>query len=417
MNRVVRRRDDTPTDRCLEECVNQRGRRRGPRRWALVALAASAAVRLLGQDIADDSPPPLTVLPPESASSLLSLSIGDDEVDFFLEGRWRTTVTGTLAARFVPGPDRAFPATMAALPATGLESIPELSFSIWLAERYFLETQLQGDFDSILLFGGYQGRAPELLHHLYIGNVAFAAPRYPFIELPTVQDAIGIDAELATERSQHRLIVRHERVRRAERLFQGSNRVAEERVALGDHVRNRFFYLPDGTVESVTLLLEQVGGALTGSDGRAYRALGADEATVDTATGTLSLAAPASGRLLVHWLVAGTAWDGAGVRSEALPGVATASPSSRTRMRRHETSTPPTAPIPKCWSTASPTCCWPIRPPARCSNSPTATRLPGRCRHSSARSRRPSSLAAAMNHSPTYAGVPTSRSSLTAPAP
>ena len=271
--------------------------------WAgCLLLAAGTTVSAAGQEAAGAGLPPLAGPLPESAASLLSLSIGDDEVDFFLQGRWRTTLSGTLAARFAPGTAPAFPVSIAALPATGLESIPELGFSIWLAERYFLETQLQGDFDSILLFGGYQGRAPEPLRHLYIGNVAFAAPRYPFIELPTVQDAIGINAELATERSQHRVIVRHERVRRAERLFQGNSLVEESRVALGDYVRGRFFYLPDAAEASVTLLAEQEGGPLDGSDGRSYRLLAADDASVDTDSGAITLTGVAPVSWTVHHL-------------------------------------------------------------------------------------------------------------------
>ena len=57
--------------------------------------------------------------------------------------------------------------------------------------------------------------------------------------------------------------------------------------------------------------------------------LGAEDATIDTDVGTLSLTAPAGGRLLVHWQVGAVDWDAAGIRIGVLPGVRTGSPASQ----------------------------------------------------------------------------------------
>ena len=113
----------------------------------------------------------------EAPEALFELDIGDAEVDFFLEGTWRASLFGGFG--LLIGPD----GELISSPFPGLDTgqvfqqLPDLTFSVWLLNRFFIEASVIGDFlekdytyfDQNYILMGYMGAEEEFLKRLLIG--------------------------------------------------------------------------------------------------------------------------------------------------------------------------------------------------------------------------------------------------------
>ncbi len=190
------------------------------------------------------------ILPEQEApEALFEAEIGDADVDFYLSGSWRILMG--FSADFLFAPDGSvtlsLPGTFPGLEQDRLfEQIPDLTASVWLMERYFLEYSVLGGFEENYFLMGYQGQEDEFLDHLYLGNRDIAIDPYLFLDIPEQDDSsIGAEALLRTGASSHELLLRSDNNQSESRLYIGKNLVSEEAIPLSGYISGRFFKLPN----------------------------------------------------------------------------------------------------------------------------------------------------------------------------
>ena len=247
------------------------------------------------------------ILPEQEApEALFEAEIGDADVDFYLSGSWRILLGFSADWLFAPDGSviLSLPGTFPGLEQDRLfEQIPDLTASVWLMERYFLEYSVLGGFDKNYFLMGYQGQEDEFLDHLYIGNRDIAIDPYIFLDIPEQDDSsIGAEALLRTGASSHELLLRSDNNQSESRLYIGKNLVSEEAIPLSGYIEGRFFKLPDQDVEELEVYLEDANGDYIDADGRHYRLAGVDDATLDSEEGLVFVKeAAAGGQVVVYY--------------------------------------------------------------------------------------------------------------------
>ncbi len=250
----------------------------------------------------------------EASESIFDFKIGDAQVDFFITGSWEANFV--FASGFLIRPDfgtsllDAFPGA-----ETGFlfEQIPDLTLSIWLMNRFFVEFSVLGSFEQNSFLMGYQGEEDEFLHHIYLGNRDINIDPYPFISIPDQGDSsLGIEAELLSGDSIHQLLLRFDNNDEGKVTFIGKNEVTEERIPLNDFIKGRFFKLPDEDVQNLVVYIEDPDGIYTDlddssdrNDGFRYRKAGLEDATLDSERGLVLLKDEPAGKVFVYYTKSG----------------------------------------------------------------------------------------------------------------
>ncbi|TVR85791.1 MAG: hypothetical protein EA428_15235, partial [Spirochaetaceae bacterium] len=266
----------------------------------------------------------------EDPEALLSLEVGDAEVDLFVLGSWRSGIRGAYGIAIHPplGPDGSRVTT--SYPFPGFETIPfynivDLTISLWLYERFYFESTFADEFELRSILFGYQGRPGEFVQEVKVGNAPLSISEYPYIDIGEgTENAPGASALFETSRSSHEALLRYESSGSERMTFIGMNELREERIEPGSYIRGRFFVLPDGDVEDLRLYLEDAEGSIVDGDGRRrYRQADLDaEAVVSRSAGTLYLREAAAGQVVVSYTKGGqpVGTGGAGLGEDALVG-------------------------------------------------------------------------------------------------
>nr|MQY76056.1 hypothetical protein [Spirochaeta sp.] len=247
------------------------------------------------------------ILPEQEApEAIFETEIGDADVDFYLSGSWQMLLGVSVDFLFKPDGSVEFN-SQSAFPGLeldkGIEQIADLTASVWIMERYFLEYSYLGGFEENYFLMGYQGREDEFLDHLYIGNRDIAIDPYIFLDIPEQDDSsIGAESLLRTGTSSHELLLRSDNNQSESRLYIGKDLVSEEVIPLSDYIAGRFFKLPDQGVEELEVYLEDANGDYSDADGRHYRLAGVEDATLDSEEGLVFVKeAAAGGQVVVYY--------------------------------------------------------------------------------------------------------------------
>lgn len=265
---------------------------------------------------------------PASAEALFDTQLGDAEVDLFAVGSWNTGIGGTLGWAFhpaIPPEDNrvTFPYDF-----PGMETVPyfnavDLTLSLWLYERYYLETTFADEFEINSFILGYQGQQDEFVQSVRLGYGLLSISQYPYIPVAEATDSSpGASAAFATQRSEHEFLLRYEPSAEQRKIFYGMNEAAEKRIDPAGYLRGRFFVLPDADVENLTLYLEDADGSIVGPRGGAWREADLDaEAVYSAEKGFIYLREKAAGRVAVHYTKGGSGVGTPGLGIDALVGV------------------------------------------------------------------------------------------------
>lgn len=238
----------------------------------------------------------------EAPTALFQTEIADAEVDLFLLGSWKASLTASLGFAF-PDSGAAFPMTYPGMePGIFFKQVPDLTISLWLMNRYFFETTFLEDYENNTFLLGYQGREGELLQSVRLGNTDLGIDDYAFLQIPEAPgNSLGATGKFQTESTQHELLLRYDPVEKRSKTFLGKNEVIEEQLELPNYVRGRFFILPDREVENCGVYLETEAGVLSGDDGKTYRLAGNEDVIIDEEGGFVTLKEPSPGRVLVYY--------------------------------------------------------------------------------------------------------------------
>ncbi len=271
------------------------------RLFPLQSLARPAALLIL---LAAALTPPAGAQ--EASPYLLDTSLGSSNVNLIWEGYWR--ISFTAGGGFgIQRQNNAFPG----LPrGTRFFQEPDLTLTLWLDNRWFLETTFLEGFSNNTYRAGYRGSEGEFVQAVTIGNAGIHAAAYAGMEVPApVSGTPGISSHFAGRRSDHYLMLRYDPTKPRTKTFQGPYEVKTQSIPLSGFIEGRYFILPDSAVSSVRIFLESARGTISGTDGqgtvRKYREAEAAEFFADTANGLVSLQAPHNGQVLVLYSAAG----------------------------------------------------------------------------------------------------------------
>ncbi len=264
-------------------------------------------------------------IPPEKEAppALFLTNIGDTDVNFFANGSWDTRLAFVTGLLLRPG----FPITwLDSFPGESVgflyENNPDLTLSVRLKKKYFLELSVLKDFNKNSFLMGYEGSDGEPLKHLYIGNRDISVPSSPFIDVPeSGNSSIGISALLSSgDGAIHNLMLRYDLAETEEKKFLGKNEIEEKVIDVGDYVRGRYFYLPDREVSNFQLFVRDPKGNLLGSDSYRYRTLEPSEYIFNNSTGEVYLKNDPGERLVVYYTKDGVSIGDNSLGKDALPG-------------------------------------------------------------------------------------------------
>ncbi|MFO8065455.1 MAG: hypothetical protein R6V29_12600, partial [Spirochaetia bacterium] len=263
---------------------------------------------------------------PASREAIFGTQLGDADVDLFIVGSWNTGIGGTLGWAFhpeIPPEDNrvTFPYDF-----PGMEEVPyfnavDLTISLWLYERYYLEATFADEFEVNSFILGYQGQEGEFLQSIRLGYGLLSISKYPYIPFgEATEPSPGISAAFETQRSDHELLVRYEPSEEQRKIFYGLNEARETRIGPEEYERGRFFVLPDAEVENLTLYLEDDEGNISAAGSR-WREADLDSAAVYSAEkGIVYLREKPEARVAVHYTKGGNTVGDPGLGDEALVG-------------------------------------------------------------------------------------------------
>jgi hypothetical protein len=253
---------------------------------------------------------------PEAPATLLPLKLGDAGVDISIAGSWSALFSFGMGMLVAPGvPVRALDSLPGITPGIAFSQVPDLSLSLTLLERWFIEISVLGGFSDNSLLMGYRGDGEEPVRHVLLGTRDITAAPTPFLETPAQEEgSLGISALVVSGIGMNEALLRWDATGEQRRLYLGPNELLEERIGLDSWLRGRVLVLPDAGVENLVVLLEDPNGTLVADpaptgDGRTYRQAGFNDVIVDAAAGRVTLRSEWKGRVLV-WYRKGAAFIG-----------------------------------------------------------------------------------------------------------
>ena len=248
---------------------------------------------------------PVVPLEEEAPESILELDVADREVELFIKGSWNALASEVAGITIKPGIGLTlldlFPGL---IPGFLFDQSPDLTFSLWLMERYFFEFSITGSFENNSFFMGYQGDPESALRHVYIGNRDIRIDPFPFLAVTdSGNSSLGAELELGSPRSDHQLMLRFDNDQAAKKVFLGSFEVVETTLSEAGYLQGRFFLLPDDGVQNLSVLLEDTDGIFSENDDddRRYRSADLSDAVIDSVNGTITLKKNHTGRILVYY--------------------------------------------------------------------------------------------------------------------
>jgi hypothetical protein len=294
------------------------------RRLTALLLAATVGIPLAAQE-------PVNELEPEAPATLLPFKIGDAGAEISVAGSWSALVSFGAGLLFAPGePVRGLDSLPGIVPGVAFSQVPDLSLSITLLERWFIDISvLEGlagaplGMSSLLM--GYRGDGIAPVRHVLLGTAGVTAKPAPFLEIPNQADGtLGVSALVVSGLGTNEALLRWEPTGQQSRLYLGSNELLEERIGLDAWLRGTVLVLPDTDVDDLVILIEDPEGTYADSppDGRTYRPAGLADAVIDSTSGIVIMKAESKGRVLAYYTKNGMAvgTDDLTLGVDALPG-------------------------------------------------------------------------------------------------
>ena len=248
------------------------------------------------------------VPPKEAPTSIFSTKLGSADVDLTLLGSWTAGVSFGAGLLLVPG---LRPQALDSFPAIDQGFIftqtPDITITLWLLKRFFLNVSVVGNFANNAIQLGYKGAPNEPLQSVVIGNQGIAIPSSQLVQIPSQPfGSLGIMSEFVAGGATNDVMLRWDPAQRKTKTFIGMNELVEKEIGIDTYMRGRYFFLPDFGIDtgSMQVYLEDPAGTFISTippDGRKYRLATFDEVVLDAQNGLVSLKNAFKGRVLVYY--------------------------------------------------------------------------------------------------------------------
>jgi hypothetical protein len=258
-----------------------------------VLLVVSLALAVFKANAQAGIPPLVSALPEEAPSSLFSTTIGDADVELFIQGFWEASIQSLGTLSF--GGSSA--ATFNATPFLFTQR-PDLYLLLVFRRQWWLEASVADDIERATWAIGYSGEEDDFLKFARLGNTGILMPDYPYLAFGAPTGAFGavVSGRDESKGTAFDAMVRWDGLSWRSRSFSGLAETVETLVRPGEYLRGRRFVLPDEGLSSIALFDHTSSGK---------RLLQVDEYSVSLAKGFVELKAEPRGVLSVVYTVEG----------------------------------------------------------------------------------------------------------------
>ncbi|MCA1950525.1 MAG: hypothetical protein LDL24_08125 [Treponema sp.] len=259
----------------------------------------------------------------EASPSLFNLSRNDSSVNLLLQGSWEAGLTaqGGLALT-----DLGLQAAATNNPLLFTQKA-DLTLSLWIRDRWFLEASFLDNYDLNTYRAGYQGTLNEKLQYAGVGNTGLDFPRFPYLDLggsspssfgfytrwlfadilrgekisqpgdASAQDSQSKSLKPQNSSKQPQLtvhgMVRYDGAKLKEKNYIGSREISTNSIELSSMVRGYSFVLPDESLDTVPVLyIEDPKGDQIDEYGSRWRLALASEYAASARYGIIEIRSP-----------------------------------------------------------------------------------------------------------------------------
>jgi len=235
----------------------------------------------------------------EAPGELMGYSLGDSEVSLFLTGMWMGTLQGNLGFSLSPlGLTFASPET----PLLFKQEV-DLSLSLWINDRWFLEANFQDDHTLNTYRAGYQGLSGEFLQYAGIGNTGLDFPAFVYLDLGgDSPSSFGFYSRFGSNALTFHTLLRYDTASREEKVFSGGRERTSSDISPQNFVRVMSFVLPDKDIDSeIIVFIEDESGNIIDNNGRRWRYAQSGEYWTSGRQGLLELNVRPNGMVAVSY--------------------------------------------------------------------------------------------------------------------
>ncbi len=262
----------------------------------------------------------------EAPTTIFATKLGSADVDLSLLGSWTAGISFGTGFLYAPGQTQPLQA-LDGFPGLTLgflfSQTPDITASLNLLKRFFLDATLIGSFDNNALQMGYRGAPGEVLQSVILGTQGITISPSAFLQIPDQpKGSLGASAELTSGSSTNDLLLRWDPTTQKQKTFIGKNELTEQEVGIDAYTRGMYFFLPDTGLDAntLTVLIEDPAGTVTGSDQRKYRTATYTDVVLDSVQGLVSLRNALKGRVLVFYRKNGFSVGDPAIGRGGLPG-------------------------------------------------------------------------------------------------
>jgi hypothetical protein len=222
----------------------------------------------------------------EAPAELMPLSLGDSDVSLFMTGSWMGALLLNPGFTFSPI-GSGFRAPIEPF----FSQEVDLTLSLWINNRWFVETNFQDETRQNTYSAGYQGKPGEFLQFAVVGNSGLDFPSFPYMDLGGDSPAsFGFYSRLGNVLWDIHVLFRYDSSSREERTFYGG----QERNFFFEQPQNSIrgvsFVLPDTDIDSqITVYIEDDRGTITDNSLRRWRIASPSEYAASAGDGLLEL--------------------------------------------------------------------------------------------------------------------------------
>jgi hypothetical protein len=251
----------------------------------------------------------ILIPPPEAPTTIFSTKLGSVDVDLSLLGSWTAGVSFGTGILLVPGlPVQLLDSFPAMDQGFVFNQTPDITISLELLKRFFLNVSLLGSFADNSMQLGYRGAPGEVLQSVVLGTQGITIPPSPLMQIPgQAFGSLGASAQFVAGGATNDLLLRWDPSERKTKTFVGTNELLEREIGIDTYTKGRYFFLPDIDLDtgSLQVFLEDSAGTYASiplfSDGRKYRLATFDDVVLDSTNGLVSLRNAFKGRVLVFY--------------------------------------------------------------------------------------------------------------------
>ncbi|MDR0585911.1 MAG: hypothetical protein LBG26_01595 [Treponema sp.] len=234
----------------------------------------------------------------EADSELMRMNISDSEVSLVVKGFWKGTLTANWGISRGPlgiSPDSEDSPLLFTQEA-------DLTLSLWIRERWFLEVSFLDDYDLNTYRAGYQGFPGETVQYVGVGNTGLDFPVFPYLDLGgDSPSSFGVYGRFGSGDLSFHSLVRYDAAAREERIFVGDRERSFSNLSPDKPLRGVSFVLPDENISAVPVVyFEDKNGDLSGG-GRKWRLAVPSEYAASGINGIVELVREPAGMVAVYY--------------------------------------------------------------------------------------------------------------------